>query len=174
MNAARLELDYVAPVRRARWPGVLALALSLALASAMLERYSYARAETARLEAESALAEMETPAASAVSAGRVEEEARRAEAVVRQLALPWASLIEMLEQAALPDVALLLLQPDPERHSLRLVAEARNREVMFEFVRRLAAAPGLAEVHMLDHQLQRDDPRRPLHFSVQASIREPR
>jgi hypothetical protein len=31
MKPARLELDYLAPPRRALWPGALVLALSLAL-----------------------------------------------------------------------------------------------------------------------------------------------
>ena len=45
---------------------------------------------------------------------KVEEEARNAEAVVRQLTLPWASIIGNIEQAATREVAILQLQPDAE------------------------------------------------------------
>jgi hypothetical protein len=45
---------------------------------------------------------------------------------------------------------------------------------MFDFVRRLAASPGLADVHLVSHQVQREDPQQPLQFSIQASIREVR
>jgi hypothetical protein len=76
-----------------------------------------------------------------------------------------------VERASTRDVALLQLQPDAESRLLRLTAEARNREAMFEYVRRLGAAPGLADTHVVSHQVQRDDPLRPVQFSVQALLR---
>jgi len=91
--------------------------------------------------------------------------------VVRQLALPWGTLVLAIEQAATRDVALLQLQPDADSRLVKLTAEARNREAMFDYVRRLGAAPGLGEVHVVSHQVQRDDPRRPVQFSVQASMK---
>jgi len=45
---------------------------------------------------------------------------------------------------------------------------------MFNFVRRLADAPLLADVHLVSHQVQREDPQHPVQFSIQASIREAR
>jgi hypothetical protein len=45
---------------------------------------------------------------------------------------------------------------------------------MFDFVRRLSASQGLADVHLVSHQVQREDPLHPVQFSVQASIRETR
>jgi Tfp pilus assembly protein PilN len=89
---------------------------------------------------------------------------------VRQLALPWAALIEAIERAASRDVAILQLEPNAETHSVRLTAEARSREAMFEYLRRLGAARGLAEVHVVSHQVQRDEPQRPIKFAVQAAL----
>jgi Tfp pilus assembly protein PilN len=94
--------------------------------------------------------------------------------VVRQLTLPWASLIGTIEQAATREVAILQLQPDAETRVLRLTAETRQRETMFDFVRRLSASQGLADVHLVSHQVQREDPLHPVQFSIQASIRETR
>jgi Tfp pilus assembly protein PilN len=54
---------------------------------------------------------------------------------------------------------------------LRLTAETRYREAMFDFVRRLASAQGLADVHLVSHQVQREDPQRPIQFAVQATLR---
>ena len=45
---------------------------------------------------------------------------------------------------------------------------------MFSFVRRLGEAPLLADVHLVSHQVQREDPQHPVQFSIQATIREPR
>jgi hypothetical protein len=45
---------------------------------------------------------------------------------------------------------------------------------MFDFVRRLGNARGLADVHLVSHQVQREDPQRPIQFAVQASLKEMR
>lgn len=156
------------PRRRARWPGVLLLAISLALAAGLFVRHREAQLELERLVA---VADLAGPQRRAVPQARLDEEAKSAEAVVRSLTLPWAALVQAVEQAATRDVALLQLQPDAESRLLRLTAEARNREAMFEYVRRLAAAPGLVDTHVVSHQVQRDDPQRPIQFSVQAALR---
>ena len=150
----------------------MVLAVSLAVAGGMLARYRDAQREVVRLEAESGLIAPERRPARAVSPERLEEEAKLAERVVRQLTLPWAALIGAVEQAASRDVAILQLQPDAEQRLLRLTAEARDREAMFEYLRRLGRAQGLAEVHLVSHQVQREDPQRPIQFAVQAVIKD--
>jgi hypothetical protein len=149
------------------------LVLSLALAAWLTERYRDARVEVSRLETQSGLIAPERPA-KPIPREKIEEEARNAEAVVRQLTLPWATLIGTIEQAATREVAILQLQPDADTRLLRLTAETRQRDAMFDFVRRLAASPGLADVHLVSHQVQREDPQHPVQFSLQASIRETR
>src|SRR5688572_31219268 len=157
ITARRVQLDYVAPVRRPLWPGLLVLALSLALAAWLGQRYRDARVEVARLDAQSGLIAPER-AARPIPKEKLEEEARSAEAVVRQLTLPWASLISTIEQAATREVAILQLQPDADSRLLRLTAETRQRQAMFDFLRRLGAARGLADVHLVSHQVQAEDP----------------
>ena len=147
------------------------LVLSLALAAWLTERYRDARVEVARLETQSGLIAPARPV-KPIPREKIEEEARNAEAVVRQLTLPWAALIGTIEQAATREVAILQLQPDADTRLLRLTAETRQRDSMFDFVRRLAASPGLADVHLVNHQVQREDPQQPVQFSIQASIRE--
>ena len=167
-----LELDYVAPARRPSWPGLVVLVVSLAVAGGLLVRYQDAQQRLARLQTESGLVAPDTRGARPIPKERIEEESRSAEAVVRQLTLPWATLITTIEQAATRDVAILQLQPDADQRVLRLMAEARTRDAMFDYVRRLGAAKGLGEVHIVNHQVQREDPQRPIHFSVQAAIKD--
>lgn len=169
--APRLSLDYVAEVRRPSWPGILVLALSLALGAWLFWRYLDAREDLAQLEATSALIAPERRPVRALPRERLAEEARSAEAVVRQLAVPWGPLVQAIEQAATRDVALLQLQPDAESRSLKLTAEARHREAMFEYLHRLGAARGLDEVHLVSHQVLGAEAQRAIQFSVQASIR---
>jgi hypothetical protein len=101
----------------------------------------------------------------------VEEEAKNAETVVRQLTLPWASLVGTIEEAATRDVAILQLQPDAQQRLLRLTAEARHQKAMVEYLRRLVSASALTDVHVVSHQVQQEDPLRPIQFAVQASLR---
>lgn len=161
----RLELDYLKPRRKTRWAGVLVLALSLVLAAGLVSRHHDLQLELARLEANAPVQPKEVPQE------RLSEEIRNAEAVVRQLGLPWASLVRAVEQAATRDVALLQLQPDAETRLVRLTAETRHPEAMFDYVRRLGAAKGMTEVHLVSHEVQRDDPRQPIHFFAQARLR---
>lgn len=171
MSAPRLELDYLAAPRRAAWPGWLLLVLSLALGAALFARYHDARDALVRLETESGLLSPERQPVRALPRERLESEKKAAEAVVRRLTVPWAGLVGALEKASSRDVALLQLQPDADQRRLRLTAEARNREAMFAYLRRLEAAPALAEVHLISHQVQQEDPQRPIQFSLQALLR---
>lgn len=159
------------PARRARWPGVLLLAVSLALGAELLSGYRQAQIELARLEAASGLVSAQRRPARAVPKERLDEQMKSAEAVVRELTLPWGALLGTLEEAATRDVAILQLQPDAHQRVLKLIAEARSQEAMFRYLRRLGAAKNLGEAHLVSHQVQRDDPQRPIQFSVQATLR---
>jgi Tfp pilus assembly protein PilN len=166
----RVELDYLAPVRATPWLGVLLLVISLAAAGVLVKRYADTQEALASLEASGKRVSPERRPLPAVSKERLEAEVKSAESVVRQLALPWASMIQAIEQSATRDVALLQLQPDAETRSVKLTAEARTREAMFDYLRRLEASRGLAQVHVVSHQVQKDDPRHPVQFSLQASF----
>jgi len=167
----RVELDYVAPARRPAWPGLIVLIVALAVSAEVLVRYRDVRQELGRLEAQAGLVLPGGSKARALPKERLEEQAKNAEAVVRQLTLPWGSLVGAIEQAATRDVAILQLQPDAEQRVLRLTAEARNRDAMFEYLKRLGAARELTNVVLVSHQVQRDEPQQPIQFSVQASLK---
>jgi len=145
--------------------------VALALSAVVLERYRDVRDDLARLQAQAGLVLPGGRATRALPKERLDEQAKSAEAVVRQLTLPWASLIGAIEQAATRDVAILQLQPDAEKGLLRLTAEARNREAMFEYLKRLGAARELTNVVLVSHQVQMDEPQQPIQFAVQALLR---
>jgi hypothetical protein len=44
---------------------------------------------------------------------------------------------------------------------------------MLEYVRRIAQTKGLTNVYIVNHQVQTENPSRPIQFSVQASLGEP-
>jgi hypothetical protein len=170
MRRAPLELDLVAPPRRPRWLGYLVLAASLLVAGEMFMRLDDAQASIARLDATRALLGEARPARP-LPREKLDEQMKEAQAVLRQLSLPWAQLVESLENAATPEVAVLQVQPDAQTRVLRVTAEAKGEESMFRYVRRVAATEGFSDVHLVSHQVRDDDPRRPLQFSLQAAFR---
>jgi len=171
MTLRRLELDYVAAPRGPRALGLVVLAIALVAAGFLVERYREARLELERIEATQRLLGTERLAARATPRARLEDEARSVEAVLRQLALPWGTIIETVEAATTNDVAILQLQPDAPQRQLRLGAEARTQQAMLDYLRRLGASEALAEVHVVSHQVQTEDPNRPIQFTVQALLK---
>lgn len=171
MRRTRLELDYVAAPRRPVWLGLLLLALALGIAADLALRLHSAQQEISRIETMQGLQKTDRPAAKPVPTAQLDDQAKAAQAVVRQLSLPWAALVEVLENAAAKDVALLQVQPDAQQRLLRITAQARHHAAMLDYVRKLTAANMLSDVHITSHQTQLDDPQRPLQFTVLATFR---
>jgi hypothetical protein len=171
LRHSRLDLDYVARARHIPLAGVLVLAISLLVAGFMLESHRLAQIETAALKAQLERTGAERRPARPISRERLEEETRSAQAVVRQLNFPWAGMVQAIEKATTRDVALLQMQPNADARTLKLVAETRQSEAMFEFLRRLGAVGGLSDVHLVNHQVRRDDTPRSIQFSVIVSMK---
>jgi hypothetical protein len=77
-------------------------------------------------------------------------------------ALPWDRLLGALEAAASADVALLALDPVPHERHLRLDGEARDLDALRGYLRRLGAS--FIRVELQSHQVNGDDPQRPVRF----------
>ena len=171
MSRSQLELDFVAPPRRPLWIGLLLLAVAMAIGGDMALRLRDARQELRRIETTQSLLNTDRTPAKPIPVERLDEHVKATETIVRQLALPWATLIETLENAGTKDVAVLQVQPDALQRQLRVTAEARNQGAMWQYVNNLAAAKTLEDVHLLSHQVQLEDPQKPLQFSVLATFR---
>jgi hypothetical protein len=169
MTSPRADLDYIAPRRRRPVAGIVLLAASLGIAGALLQRYENVRLELGRIEASrDMLAGERRPPPARKS---IDEETRSAEAIVRQLALPWSAMVQAVEGASTPEIALLQMQPDAQLRQLRLTAEARSERAMLDYLGRLAAAQVLGDVHLASHQVMLEEPRRPIQFSILARLK---
>lgn len=90
-----------------------------------------------------------------------------AKELVRRLTLPWDNLFESIEVSAQEKVALLNIQPDVQKGSVLIVAEAKNYDDMLGYTKRLSKT-ALKDVHILNHQIQRREPGQPVRFTVTA------
>jgi len=170
----RLDLDYVAAPRRARWPGAALLALSLVVAAGVVERYRDARAELAAVEAAQGLVNLDRSSTKAIPRERLDEETKMVNEVVRQLGLPWARMVAAVERASSADVVVMQMQPDAQQRLLRLTAEAKSRQAMLQYVRRLGEDRALGDVFLVRDEVRTEQPGRPIQFAVQATLREGR
>jgi hypothetical protein len=170
MRRAPLELDFVVAPRRPRLAGILVMGVALAVAATVVHGYWDAQRRLQQLDAADSLLRA-APATRALPRERLDEQVKSAQAIVRQLALPWAELIGSLERSAMREVSVLHVQPDAQQRLMRVTAEARGEAQMLEYLRRVGAAGGFSEVYLLSHQVREDDPLRPIQFSLQASFR---
>ncbi len=99
---------------------------------------------------------------------RRQTQARR---LLVQLDAPWNELFNLLEQNADPQVGLLRLEPDAASGQIRVMALARNLDAMAAWLRRLEQDPRLADVQILQHQIEEQQPGRPVRFNLVARWR---
>src|SRR5258708_9352372 len=127
-SAHRIELDYVAPPRRAWWIGASVLILAIAVAGDMVLRYRDTRHELAALDAAQGLLNADRRPQRAVPKERLDAEAKINHAVVRPLTLPWAQMIEAGATGSSSEVTVLQMQPETHPRRLLPTADAQNRE----------------------------------------------
>lgn len=91
------------------------------------------------------------------------------EAARLSLSRNWEPLLQAVEAASKPNVALLTLEPDAGRGTVRLVLEAKDNDAMLAYVEGLASQPGMHGVDLLDQETQVEHPQQPVRFTVGAS-----
>jgi len=119
-----------------------------------------------------ALAARTAAPAPAVQAARKivvpEQQANAVNDVILQLNLPWRDLYDTVRAATPASVALLALEPDAKRRTLRLTAEARTSDDMFAYVGKLQEQAWFTSVVLTRHEVAEQDPNRPLRFQISA------
>lgn len=95
-------------------------------------------------------------------------EMKQANEVIDQLARPWDQLFGAVEEAAGKDVALLAIQPEKSKGMVTISGEAKDVAAMLAYIRRLNKAQQLSNVDLLSHQIQQQDPQKPVHFNLSA------
>lgn len=152
--------------------GVVLLGMVLLLGGKLFSDYRSVMAEIEH--GETVLARLERLAGhkmlgpGKLHADQYSPEIKRANEVVDQLALPWDQLFSAVEEATGKDVALLTIQPDKRKDEVAISGEARDVAAMLDYMRRLNAAKPLHKVDLLSHQIQQQDPQKPVRFNLSA------
>ena len=122
-----------------------------------------------------ALTRASSPSSAQLDAAADRPAAVNAQRAAVDLATPWTLLLAELEQASKESqgqVALLGVEPDHGKHSVRVAAEARTLALAIAYVERLQTSRSL-EYPMLDrHEIRADDAQHPVRFELTGDWRD--
>lgn len=93
----------------------------------------------------------------------------QAQQVLNQLALPWDDLFRTVETANTDRVVLLALDPDAQKGELSISGEAADYEAVLAYAARLQQQGSLSAVHLVRHEVKRDDPQQRVAFILAAN-----
>ena len=89
-------------------------------------------------------------------------------AATAQLNLPWRDLLDAIEAATPAHIALLALEPDAKKSSLRGTAEAKSHDTMIAYIEELKKQGFLGLVALSRHETNEQDQNKPLRFQFEA------
>jgi len=90
---------------------------------------------------------------------------------IMQLNLPWADFLAAIERNLSSNVALLGIEPNAERQTVRIEGEAKTAEDMIDFVEQLGQDSFFQAASLLRHQINDSDRNRPYRFTMEAAWR---
>ena len=171
-----IQLDFAGGRPGLSLAGGLLLALGVVAAAVVAFEYRAIGAHRAGLELRlAAVTRAKTPAPSRLDAAADARIAVSAQQAAFDLATPWTLLLSELEQAskdAQGQVALLGVEPDHAKHSVRVSAEARTLALALAYVQRLQSSHSL-EYPMLDrHEIRAEDAQHPVRFELTGEWRD--
>ena len=108
--------------------------------------------------------------AAAQTGKNLEQEMKSANDVLRQLTLPWDQLFDSVEAVGGGDVALLAMEPDFAKRTVKISGEARNLVAMLNYVAQLEQQGTFGTVYLQSHQVQQSVPEKPVQFTAIAAL----
>jgi Tfp pilus assembly protein PilN len=158
---------------RLAWAAVAILgaaAVALAMTHAGLERRQH---EIDLLRAQSRVAtQAPAPVAVALRPPVPEAQATAVNAAVLQLNLPWRALHDAVQAGTPANIALLALEPDARKNTVRITAEAKTSDDMIAYVEALQKVEWFSAITLARHEINDQDPNRPIRFQLDAQWRE--
>lgn len=88
---------------------------------------------------------------------------------IMQLNLPWRELQDAVLAATPRTVALVAMEPDPRKRILKITAETKTSDDMVAYVEALKDQESFSGVLLTRHEINEQDPNRPLRFQLEAT-----
>jgi hypothetical protein len=173
MSGPLVSLDFAAPRGRTTLAGAALLMFgSFALSAAGFEYYSL-NSQRAGLELRLA-ASLRQSRPDPGSGAHTARATDAAAGVATELGTPWTAMLADLELASRDSaggVAVLAIEPDHEKHRVRISGESRDLSGALAYLNRLQTGSSL-QFPMLDsHEVVADDKEHPVRFTLTADWR---
>ncbi len=97
-----------------------------------------------------------------------EAQAAYVNGAVMQLNLPWRALQDAVASGTPRTVALVALEPDPRKQTLKITAETKTSDDMVSYVEELKQQELFSSVVLTRHEINEQDANRPLRFQLEA------
>lgn len=170
-----LRLDYQRRNDPLPWAGAGLLVVALAALVALGAQYHTLTRQTALWDGKADRIESQSRRHAQAARPLTEQEARaqalevqQANQVLRQLTQPWNVMFAAVEASGDKDVALLSLEPDTQKGTVKITGEAKNLVALLNYANRLAAREVFSNVFLENHKVQQTDPEKPLRFSLRV------
>lgn len=170
----RLEIDFIKQ-SSVSLAGVIIVLLGLVVFAVLLFQYQGMLSVNAALEAKIEASETAQKPKVAIkptvsmSQEQVASSMQHAHQLADFLLLPWMDVFTALEASADPDVAMLGIEPEPKKQVVKIIAEAKDKEHMFDYMKKLEATPQLTNVYLLRHEVEEEQTQHPIRFVVAAN-----
>ena len=170
-----IYLDYQRRNKPLPWAGVALILLALAVSAILNFYYRSLTEKTGYWESKSGqLAKTPEPQTSA-STRDIRDmalEIKHANEVLNQISMPWDKLFQAVEWSSGRDVALLTIEPDAEQHIVKISGEAKNIDAALNYIGHLSEQEIFTSVYLQSHQVQQQNPEKPVRFALVAGWRE--
>ena len=168
-----IELDYLSN-GRSTWIGALALvaglsALLFAAWSYQEESQKISRQEMLVANIRHASVARQAMATTEKDSEQVALEIKQANSIILELALPWKELFDAIESSRHSDIAVLAIEPDAQKGQVRISGEAKSLDSLPGYIAYLQKISLFQDVALLNHQIQDQDPQKPVRFMLQAT-----
>lgn len=167
----RLDLDYQS-ARPFPWAGAALFALAFATAvfsaiyyNALIGKIAYWEASAGR----SGAADASQATSAARASSEMVLEMKHANEVLSKITLPWDRLFQAVEWSSRKDVALLGMEPNIDRNEVTITGEAKDMRAVLNYLEHLGAQDIFSSVYLRRHQVQLQDPDRPVRFTLVAA-----
>ncbi|MFA6971933.1 MAG: PilN domain-containing protein [Gallionella sp.] len=173
----QLRLDYQRGIQPFPWAGAVLLVSALTVLTLVGVYYRELAAKTVSWEAkvrktatqDQRLTGPQTSQRGTTNTALTALEIKHANEVLQQLTLPWGKLFQAIESSSDKQVALLAMDPDAEKHVVKISGEAKNIAAVLDYIKRLAAQEVFSSVYLQSHQIQQLDPEKPVRFVLLAA-----
>ncbi len=171
----RLNLDYRQDHRLSQYSAYFLLGICALIGSFVFIHYISASTENANLSALIDKVEgVSQPNASAGKQSQYSPEAQKdlilfTNQVINKLNLPWGDLFQSLDKSNSAEIALLGVEPNLKKGTIKLSGEAKNFKALFDYMRALNIKSGMEKVYLIEHKVNDQDPDQPIHFTLEAS-----